>query len=1155
MKLRSLGLERYGRFTDRVLDFDPKARVTVIVGANEAGKTTALAAVADALYGIERTSRYNFLHDYKSMRLAATVEAPDGRSLSFARLKRLNAALVDAESNTPLHDDALAPFLGAHDRQAFLDIFGLNQRRLREGGEKLLAGGGDLAETLLAAAPGLGHVAALRDRFQESAAKIFNPARKTSSHAFHVAVDKRAQAQRAIRDQELRVDEVKKLRDEAERAAEARRAAEATERAADMALARARALVHGAKELRILDAQTRARAELGTLPVVPAGFVARARGLLSALEKAQAAAQRAGEEEAGALAALRSIAVDDAILAFAERIESADGERAAVEKELLSLPNRRAEASEAHAGLERIALALGLADVDSLRGRLPDMPLLARSEALVDRMRAAAVRSEALARDRARQAADRRAAEAARAQLGHVADPLPLQRRLAQLDGAEERERALRSLDHRLQAQRLQLGERVTRLGHGIADAEALAALPLPALGVVEAALRELKAAADLLDRQREAFATLEEQRGQAEARLASLLSGRPAPTDDAIAAARRERDAAWSALRPLALGERQRAEADPALAQAIDWGLLAADQLADERQVETQRLAELAQTRRDLADLAVRIETSGRRLDEARARREALEADWTALWVSHAPAPKPDERAVAFLREADAIRQARDAILHEAAQGAAQREAVQIERVETERLRQELGLPPLGGAPLRMADLRDAIAATEARFLEARDHERDLKQIEQGKADLALRERDGAAEAEALSAEAGEIFPRLAIRSGALAEEARAAIDLWREASRLSGELGTAERRVAGIERDEALFATRVGELLADAGDTGSDGDAFVAARRLRARLDQARQARSKADAAGEALALRQAAMAAAKEGLLRAEASVADLLAMAQCEDPSALPALLDHLDQAAICDARLAEARERLDGVRGSRGEDEIRAAIDGRDDDALALAAAEFEAAHTDARGERDAAIEQDTRAKAALAALDRRDGAAAAAQDEQDAVAEIAEAVERFSRDHVAARLLSAAIERYRSEHQNPIVERASRAFATLTGGRWSGIGIDYDQDPPRLAALREGRLFSPDALSEGTGDQLFLALRIAAIEEHARRASPLPFIADDLFITFDEARTEAGFRLLAELGAFTQVIVFTHHAHVADRAVAVLGEEAAVIEL
>ncbi|WP_336798997.1 ATP-binding protein [Kaistia sp. MMO-174] len=1154
MKLRSLGLERYGRFTGRVLEFDPEARVTVIVGANEAGKTTALAAVADALYGIETRSRYNFLHDYKAMRLAATVEAPDGRSLSFARLKRQNATLIDPASETPLADDSLAAFLGAHDRQAFLDIFGLNQRRLREGGEKLLAGGGDLAETLLAAAPGLGQVAALRDRFQESAAKIFNPARRTASHTFHVAVDKRTQAQKAVREQELRVDEVKKLREAAERAAGARRDTEMAERAADAALARARALVQAARELRLLDGQALALAALGELPVVAAGFVAGARDALQHLASARERHRFASDEVERVDAERAGIGLDDGILPFAETVEAVDGERTAVAKELLSLPNRRVEAGEARAALERIAQSLGLSDVARLLAALPDLPLLARAEDLADRKRMAAATTEALSRERSRQLADRQLAETARAGLGHVADPTPLQRRLALLDGAEERERALRQLEHRLDAQRAQLGERVARLGHGLADADALAALPLPSLGAAEATLRDLRLVDDALGRLHEALSALEEQAGQAEARLALLKSGRPAPTDAAISAARRDRDIAWSALRPLALGERGRRDGDVESVVNLDRALVAADQLADERQVETQRLAELAQAERDLADLAVRQDAARKRLAEATAQHGAVLRDWSGLWALSGLQLSADDRALALLREVESIRQARDQLRQEAAQAAAQRDSIAFERAETDRLRAQLDLPALGEAPLRMADLRDAIAVAEARFLKARDHERDLRQLDEGQVDLAAREQAAAAVLAGLVAEADEVFPRLAIRAEASAGEARAAIDLWRDALQLYVKLEMAERRIAGIERDRDQFASRVAALLEELGAAAED-DPFAAARQLRGRLDRSRQLRSRADAVDEAVEARRRALAVAAEALEAAEAAMAELLAAAGCADEAMLAPLLDRLDQAEIRAGRIAEARERLAGLGDGRSEDEIRAAIDGRDDAGLAMAAAETEAAHAEARIARDAAIESDTQARSALAALDGREGAAAAAQDEQDAVAEIAEAVERFSRDHVAARLLSAAIERYRAEHQNPIVERASTAFQMLTDGQWSGIGIDYDEDPPRLAAMRDGGHFSPETLSEGTRDQLFLALRIAAIEEHARRASPLPFIADDLFITFDEKRTAAGFRLLAELGAVTQVIVFSHHLHVAEQAVAVLGKQAAVIEL
>jgi len=45
---------------------------------------------------------------------------------------------------------------------------------------------------------------------------------------------------------------------------------------------------------------------------------------------------------------------------------------------------------------------------------------------------------------------------------------------------------------------------------------------------------------------------------------------------------------------------------------------------------------------------------------------------------------------------------------------------------------------------------------------------------------------------------------------------------------------------------------------------------------------------------------------------------------------------------------------------------------------------------------------------------------------------------------------------------------------------------------------------------------------------------------PLPFIADDLFMTSDEQRVLPLLQILAELGRTTQVIAFTHHQHVVD---------------
>jgi len=79
-------------------------------------------------------------------------------------------------------------------------------------------------------------------------------------------------------------------------------------------------------------------------------------------------------------------------------------------------------------------------------------------------------------------------------------------------------------------------------------------------------------------------------------------------------------------------------------------------------------------------------------------------------------------------------------------------------------------------------------------------------------------------------------------------------------------------------------------------------------------------------------------------------------------------------------------------------------------------------------------------------------------------------------------------------------------------------------------------------------MSTGTADQLYLSLRVASVEDYLERAVALPFVADDLFINFDDDRAAAGFRLLAQLAEKTQVLFFTHHQHLVNIASTTLGD-------
>ncbi|WP_246692243.1 hypothetical protein [Methylobacterium sp. WL1] len=152
---------------------------------------------------------------------------------------------------------------------------------------------------------------------------------------------------------------------------------------------------------------------------------------------------------------------------------------------------------------------------------------------------------------------------------------------------------------------------------------------------------------------------------------------------------------------------------------------------------------------------------------------------------------------------------------------------------------------------------------------------------------------------------------------------------------------------------------------------------------------------------------------------------------------------------------------------------------------------------------------------------------------------------------------LAGLMLGQAVARHRAGQQDPLVARAGALFRALTGGGFAGLAQTYDEaDTPKLAGQRAGGgLVGIEGMSEGTRDQLYLALRLAYLEDYAGRAEPAPFIGDDLFSTFDEARTGYGLDALAEIGASVQPILFTHHRHVAEIARDRLGDAVDVLEL
>ena len=98
------------------------------------------------------------------------------------------------------------------------------------------------------------------------------------------------------------------------------------------------------------------------------------------------------------------------------------------------------------------------------------------------------------------------------------------------------------------------------------------------------------------------------------------------------------------------------------------------------------------------------------------------------------------------------------------------------------------------------------------------------------------------------------------------------------------------------------------------------------------------------------------------------------------------------------------------------------------------------------------------------------------------------------------------------------------------------------VSIDHDERDGAILVGRErnGRLKRVPEMSDGTREQLFLALRIAAIERYVAASGPVPIVFDYVFLESDEPRSEQIFTTLGELAETMQVVILTHHRHLIE---------------
>lgn len=1142
MRIRRLQIERWGHFSDFEVDLvRPGGGLCLLVGENEAGKTTLREGLRALLFGIPENSPYSFRFAPPTLALRAHLVLADGEEMEVRRRRGRGNTLTGKFSTTGLEfeDAAFRARLRHPSEDLFVNVFGFSQEELAQGGEILRQG--DLRTALTSASMGAGispHV--LIEKLASDASALF----KSGGHA--PSINKRASLIRdkaqGLRRALLRGDEYRLLIEE--RGAAEQRAADLT--AVLDGLRRRAALVDhlleaipARDELRTLCEERRNLVVPAALPLAAIGDHERLLSERAALLPTVHDLVAKSEKLKGQLDA---VTVDTRILESQAAIDDLYRRSGAVakarqdrEKLVVSVAQQRSDL-EARTAEARPGWTLG--ELGQFRRTTQGRLAFEQAVSLYDQLR--------------------RQEEGAREQIAKLATSLDLALRTlsdlpsrvetaeleAVVDGWSGYQARAESLAKE-EAERAKLERRVRTLRRKLDppwQGDAVTLLPVPADEEIAAAARRNTDS----ERDTEREAKRREEREEDVDRLRTELQGiearGPVPSEEELRRLREQRDAGWTIVRRALAGEDVTASvAEWAgkgdLVPTYEAAVGAADQYADDLRAQADAVARRDECLRVMRQHTDDLESIDERLRDLKNADEAARVKWTSLWERCGFTPGSPAIMARWLLEYRTLIDLSERLGDAAAHG----EQLAKSQREYER-RLAAVVPDVEGEPdARYAAARQRLTEEKHRSSTESTLKQRIRESEEAQAyendrlnatEAALKTwREGWKQQLLALGLSDDLEPAAAQRVLQDIEVLQQAHKAWWDRS----------QRIEHIERLRQSFEEDVARLCRDLNFDAGDSPAERVVNELNRLSSAAVEAKRKQEDLAERLAETQGELDRCNGRLDDCERELTSLRARADATDDDTFRSLAGNVRRAHEVDEAITTRERLIAQLRGATSAAEFEAQLEVAE--ALLLRAEREEldnqiASRTKEHGE---ATGKAAVADASLNALDQTSVAATLLAEIESQRAGLREDVSEYVRLTLERVLLERQVKAFQAQHQPGLLTELSRLFSDITGGRYSHVFQPLGSDTLRIADAQGGEK-APDQLSKGSREQLYLALRLAYVLQYCRSGEPLPVVLDDVLVHFDPRRAEQAFRAIFAIGQEFQVMFLTCHTHLVELA-------------
>lgn len=1145
VKLNKLNLIRFGPYTDFTLDLASGAKkFHLIYGPNEAGKSTALRAISGLLYGIEETTTDDHLHGKKDLRIGAVI-AGGGEEIEIIRRKGRKNTLLDRDEK-PVDESLLsAAYLNGVSKELFTSMFGLGHDELVQGGRKLLAGEGEVGESLFGASAGIRNIHALRQALRNEADSIFTA--QATSKPLNKAIKKFREAEKKAAQLSLRPKVFLDLQRQYEeaRTSEAELAGQMKGIAVELAKKERlhRTLPLLARRAVFLEKKK----ALAGLKPVPESCTMERIAAQKALDRAEERIRELLTEKQDLQDELDSFHIPDELLARQDEIQELQDRVAVTRKALGDIPGLETEIKvnlhDARQILRNLGRPESTDDIEDLRVDLAAQETIhalsrefVRHETNLQKAEKDFTEAKQVLEDLQKIAGS----------LSSVPVPDELDKVLSGIRRKGDLDAVLAELHAAHYAVRQEAEKQRRSLGTGVDDYEAVTKLPVPLKETVEEFERLFQDAGKKRGNLQNQEAESKKRISRLVIDLAELEQKEAVLSASVLLEVRARRNELWQEVkRAWQADEYPAGEQVRTIVETYEKSVIKADETSDALRKNADLVARYTtlsfdrqRAEAELSLIQTQLETAGKEEELLFTRwRQLIQplrirdcsprefAGWLSLFEKFSETfsvLREKEREISHLQNqmTDYSAQVHDQLVALREEGAKAGESFAdlLERAE------------------------NVVAVLKEKKLLREQNEREMLRAEKS---LALKD----AELKKQTWKLDDWRKKWAAAIKQLGYDANTEVEV------VSKTLEVITRLFSKTD-DAAGFRMRVNQINQDAWRLRDDVIAFAATyspesgkadvsetvRELVSRVTAGNEAVNRRKKIISELTKKQNELKTRQSQKKEASEAIRRLLQNGGCQTTKELERIEEKSKELREILVKLEDVDEQLlhEGV----SIDEMIEQATGVDRDALPAEIHEFREELEKLNSSRSSILTDIGSLKTELGKLDGARDSADAAAEAEEAMAAITQHVEIYARLKLSAAILEREIEDYRKKNQAPIMKRTAEVFRRITLGSFQDLTTGFDEKD-RLVFLcirNDGRKLTVDGLSEGTRDQLYLALRIAGIEHHIEHNAPLPVIVDDLLIKADDFRSRAILEILGELSRKTQVIFFTHHSRLVDLA-------------